>query len=105
MDRCDVGLARAEVRDDRIDLGNDLPRMLGGVGSTLSARNTTAILSFACRGIEASIPPFDAVRPQADGVEFSVPAKGSVCRELRKIRQDGGRTSDAIDAFWRLLGR
>jgi DNA-binding transcriptional LysR family regulator len=75
------------------------------LASTLSARNTTAILSFVRRGLGASILPFDAVRAQADGVEFFVPAKAVSRRELRKIRQTDKRPSDAVDAFWQRLTR
>ena len=72
-------------------------------GSTLEARNTTAILSFVRRGLGASILPFDAVRSQPDGVEFFVPSDPVTRRELRKIRQKIDRPSAAVDAFWSLL--
>ena len=72
-------------------------------GSTLEARNTTAILSFVRRGLGASILPFDAVRNQPDGVEFFVPSTRVSRRELRKIRQDKERTSAPNADFWELL--
>jgi len=72
-------------------------------GSNLAARNTTAILSFVKRGLGASILPFDAVRSQPDGVEFFVPSNPICRRELRRIRQETGRTGAAVEAFWFLL--
>lgn len=72
-------------------------------GSTLEARNTTAILSFVRRGLGASILPYDAVRNQPDGVEFFVPSTRVSRRELRKIKQDKDRISAPIAVFWALL--
>ncbi|WP_193142392.1 MULTISPECIES: LysR family transcriptional regulator [unclassified Meridianimarinicoccus] len=78
-----------------------IPLLLAG--STLEARNTTAILSFVRRGLGASILPYDAVRNQPDGVEFFVPSTRVNSRELRKIKQDKDRTSAPITVFWALL--
>ncbi len=71
--------------------------------STLSARNTTAILSFVRRGLGVSILPYEAVKSQPDGVEFFVPSRPVGRRELRKIRTENASPSTAIEAFWSLL--
>lgn len=73
-------------------------------GSTLEARNTTAILSFVRRGFGVSILPFEAVKSQPDGVEFFVPLCPATRRELKKIRHQPVFQSAAIETFWRLLG-
>ncbi len=70
---------------------------------SLLARNTTAILSLARRGLGVSILPFDAVKSQPDGVEFFVPSDPRVGRELRKIRRDDAYMDPAVAAFWALL--
>lgn len=71
--------------------------------SKLEARNTTAILSFVRRGLGASILPYDAVKSQPDGIEFFVPSNPVIRRELRKVRQEAGRPTPQVDAFWALL--
>jgi len=71
--------------------------------SNLAARNTTAILSFVRCGLGASILPFDAIAGQPDGIEFFVPSHPIARRELRKVRQEGGRLNPPVEAFWDLL--
>jgi DNA-binding transcriptional LysR family regulator len=71
--------------------------------SNLAARNTTAILSFVRSGLGASILPYDAIAGQPEGVEFFVPSRPIARRELRKARQEGGRSNPPLEAFWALL--
>jgi DNA-binding transcriptional LysR family regulator len=71
--------------------------------SNLAARNTTAILSFVRSGLGASILPYDAIAGQPEGVEFFVPSRPIARRELRKVRQEGGRPNPPLEAFWALL--
>jgi DNA-binding transcriptional LysR family regulator len=71
--------------------------------SNLAARNTTAILSFVRSGLGTSILPYDAIAGQPEGVEFFVPSRPIARRELRKVRQEGGRPNPPLEAFWALL--
>ena len=69
---------------------------------TLSARNTTALLSFVRQGIGVTILPRSAVENAPD-LSFVVPADPPVRRELRKIYQTERRLSPAAAALWSAL--
>jgi DNA-binding transcriptional LysR family regulator len=71
--------------------------------SALSARNTTALLSFIRAGLGATILPSSVVPEWADDLMFLQPENPKISRNLVKIRNPLHQLSPAAEAFWNIL--
>lgn len=73
--------------------------------SALSARNTTALLSFIRAGLGATVLPSSVIADGADDLVFLRPENPKMSRNLVKIRNPLHRLSPAAEAFWTILAR
>ncbi len=71
--------------------------------STLSARNTTALLSFIRAGLGATVLPSSVIPEGSDDLMFLQPQNPKMSRNLVKIRNPLHRLSPAAEAFWHIL--
>lgn len=75
--------------------------------SNLEARNTSALISFAARGIGATVLPASVMDGLAKELCFIIPQDPIANRELRMVRQSHNgssrRPSPVAIAFWELL--
>ena len=71
--------------------------------SALSARNTTALLSFIRAGLGATILPSSVIPEGADDLMFLQPENPKMSRNLVKIRNPLHQLSPAAEAFWNIL--
>ena len=71
--------------------------------STLSARNTTALLSFIRAGLGATVLPSSVIPEVSDDLMFLQPENPKMSRNLIKIRNPLHRLSPAAEAFWNIL--
>ena len=71
--------------------------------STLSARNTTALLSFIRAGLGATILPSSVIAEASDDLMFLQPENPKMSRNLVKIRNPLHQLSPAAEAFWNIL--
>ena len=71
--------------------------------STLSARNTTALLSFIRAGLGATVLPSSVIPEGSDDLMFLQPENPKMSRNLIKIRNPLHRLSPAAEAFWHIL--
>lgn len=72
-------------------------------GCNLTARNTTALISFVRNGLGATVLPFGAMREEPGGLTFYTPTNPTTRRQLRKIRGERSHMSPAVGAFWTSL--
>lgn len=70
---------------------------------TLTARNTTALLSFVREGLGATILPEGAVAHQSEEIGFISPTDPVAQRQLRMIRNPNRRLSPVAEEFWKLI--
>lgn len=71
--------------------------------SVLSARNTTALLSFIRAGLGATILPSSVIPEGSDDLMFLQPENPQMSRKLVKIRNPLHHLSPAAEAFWNIL--
>lgn len=71
--------------------------------SALSARNTTALLSFIRAGLGATILPSSVIPDESDDLVFLQPENPKMSRQLVKIRNPLHQPSPATQAFWDIL--
>lgn len=74
------------------------------LASTLSARNTSALLSFIRAGLGATVLPSSTIPPGANDLRFIAAEAPTVSRSLIRLRSPGRRLSPAAQAFWEELG-
>lgn len=72
-------------------------------GSVLSARNTTALLSFIRAGLGATVLPSSVLAGEPDDLMFLQPNNPKMSRNLVKICNPLHRLSPAAEAFWENL--
>lgn len=73
--------------------------------SSLSARNTTALLSFIRAGLGATILPSSVLLDGSDDLVFLRPENPKMSRNLVKIRNPLHQLSPVAEAFWNILAK
>lgn len=91
-------------------IANPLCSLIGDAGvqelvaaATVTARNTSALLSFIRAGLGATVLPASAVPEGASDLAFIAPDAPAVSRALLRCRNPDHRLSPAAQAFWEVL--